>query len=324
MFGFGKKPRAEVGKVGGFGKVPALGDFVRTPGASDEMVAFEAWLTRALEAGEARAGSALKAAWKAAAPHAFLWSGAIDKKLRGVFAGVMVTSNDSVGRRFPLVIGAPLPAATLAPQPHAAPLLLHAFFHQAAAVAERARRTMNASEFQAQVVAIDPPSFDDPAASVDRYTAWAKAQRPSDHWSALYGEDAADEASRHALGILVDATSHYRGQDMPPLTLGVRVPLGAVGKNALALWIDLVRAAAGWKTTVPSFFFPLNTTSPEALIQLGAEAPPSVLADLYARTKDSDSVCELGTADGAPPPPSVSDDVKAAESLADVVAELAG
>ncbi|MBX3231382.1 MAG: type VI secretion system-associated protein TagF [Labilithrix sp.] len=318
MFGFlGKKARSEVGKVEGVAKVPALGDFVRTPSPSDELLAFEAWVTRALETAEAR-GASFKDAFAAGAAHAFVWSGALDKKLRGVFAGVLAPSHDAVGRRFPIVLGVAVPVASLATQPHTAPLLLHELFQHAAAAAARVRQARSASELHAHVASIAPPSLDDVGGCLTRYAEWAKNARASDASTALYGGDA---GWRHALGTIVDATAAYRGQDAPPLSLGVRVPLGAQHGNQLAMWLDFVRSAAGWKSTVPTLFFPLAGTS--ALIQLGAEAPASVLVDLFAPSRDSNAVCDVTNADAAPPPASARAEVYAATSLADVATELA-
>lgn len=327
MFGLlGKKARTEVGPVGGFGKIPALGDFVRTPSPSNEMLAFEAWLTRAIETGEARPGTAFRDAFPHAAPHAFLWSGALDKKLRGLLAGVIVPSHDGVGRRFPLVICAPIPSSALAGNPHAAPLVLHDFFHRAAAAASRAARMHSPAEFQAQVTSIAQPSFDDTTSSLAQYAAWTRGQRAHAIWESLFGADA-EHASRYALYLLVEATAAYRGQDTPPTSLGVRVPLGRDVAITAAMWIDLIRHAAGWKTTVPSLFLPLATDAPRALIQLGAEAPASVLADLYTPTNDSETVCEVTPGvDARLPsvlPPAVGRAVSAPEALlADVVHEL--
>jgi hypothetical protein len=92
--------------------------------------------------------------------------------------------------------------------------------------------------------------------------------------------------------MLVEATASYRGQDAPPLTLGLRVPLGADARAGAATWLDLVRRAAAWKSSVPSYFFALGSSAPSALIQLGAEAPATVLADLVGATP-GDSVCDV-------------------------------
>lgn len=321
MFGLlGKKGRTEVGPVAGFGKIPSLGDFVRTPSPSDEMLAFEAWLTRAVEAGEARRGAAFRDGSSAAAPHAFLWSGAIDKKHRGLLAGVIAPSHDSVGRRFPLVVCAPIPSAAFAGHPHAAPLVLREFFGRAADAAARAGRTRSPAELQSQVSSIAPPSLDKTPSELARYSAWTRAERVSAVWRSLFGIDE-ERAARYALSLIVEATAAYRGQDSPPTSLGVRVPLGHDVATIAAMWIDLVRHAAAWKTTVPSVFLPLAGDRPRALIQLGAEAPASVLADLYAPTEDSEAVCDV-----APSLPSASPPARVVAArdarLADVIHDL--
>jgi hypothetical protein len=138
----------------------------------------------------------------------------------------------------------------------------------------------------------------------------------------VFGDDA-ERAAGSALHLIVEATAGYRGQELPPLSLGLRVPLGADAQVSAALWLDVVRHAAGWKTTVPSVFIPL-APSPQALIQLGAEAPPSVLADLYAPTADSSAVCDVTSGTGTLPPqlPSAVLRAVAAASVIDVVTEL--
>jgi type VI secretion system protein ImpM len=330
MFGglLGKKARTEVGPVAAFGKIPALADFVRTRAPSDEMIAFEAWLTRALENAEGRPGTAFRDAFATATPHAFVWSGAIDKKQRGVLAGVITPSHDTVGRRFPLVVCAPLPASALSAHPHAAPLVLHGFFHHAADAAALATRMRSQAELEAQIASTHPPSFESTSASIARYASWARSSRAHDVWTSLFGADA-DRASRYALYLLVEATRAYRGQETPPLSLGVRAPLGSDGPTTAAMWIDLVRHAAGWKTTVPSLFLPLTTDGRprSVLVQLGAEPPPSVLADLFTPSENSESVCELTPSQDARLPsvlpPSVGRAVSLpAPVLADVVEEL--
>ena len=178
MFGLlGRKTRTEVGAVGGFGKIPALGDFVRTPSPSAEMLAFESWLTRAMETGEARHGSSFRDAFAAGPAHAFLWSGSLDKKNRGLVAGVIAPSHDAVGRRFPIVVGAPLPSAPLAAQPHTAPLVLFDFFLHAAAAISRAAHTRSQADFHAQVTSTPAPSLENASALAARYGTWAQGRR---------------------------------------------------------------------------------------------------------------------------------------------------
>lgn len=293
LFGFGKKGRTQVGAVSGFGKVPALGDFVRTPGASEEAVAFETWLTRAMEDGEARGGVEFRQAYAAGSPHSFVWSGALNGKARGVLAGVVVPSHDAVGRRFPITVCAPLPIAAFAGCPHLVPIVLDEFFRHAAAAAARAARAQSSPEFNAQIAATAPPSLEHAPASAAAYTSWAKARLASDVWADVFSGTAnAELASKYALYMLVESTSAYRGQDAPPLSLGIRVPLGDDARMGAAMWVDLARNAARWKANVPSLFWPVTDAS-AALILLGAEAPLSVLTALWEPARETDSVCDV-------------------------------
>lgn len=322
MFGLFNKARTEVGRVGGFGKIPALGDFVRSPSASGEMMAFERWLTHAMETGEARVGAAWKGTFAQGAPHAFVWSGTLEKKTRGLLVGVVVPSTDAVGRSFPVVICAPVPLAAFGANAHLAPLVLHEFFQHALTAAGRAARTRSQSEFLAQVSAVSPPSLDGVAPALARYATWSKSRVASELWGSVFTDDV-ERATRSALYLVVEATSAYRGQETPPLSLGLRVPLDADRQSSAALWLDVVRTAAGWKTTVPTLFMSLSA-APRALIQLGAEAPSSVLADLYLPNADSNAVCDLTSATSKLPSelPSAVMRAVACTSLPDVVAEL--
>jgi hypothetical protein len=109
-----------------------------------------------------------------------------------------------------------------------------------------------------------------------------------------------DGALANAVQTIVTATTPFKGKEAPQSHLGVRAPLGASPESSAAWWIDLVRSASGWSGTVPTFFWPLGGTS--ALVQLGIDAPPSVLLDVWLPTPDSDHVCDLGagTESGGP------------------------
>lgn len=161
----------------------------------------------------------------------------MDRKRRGLLAGIVMPSHDAVGRRFPLVVCAPLPTAALAGQPHAAPLVLHGFFNLAVVAGGRAARVRSQAEFCTQVASVAPPSFEGAPACLARYVSWARGKRAAEVWTSLFGEDAG-RASSHALSTLVEATAAYRGQETPPLSLGVRVPLGGDSPKSAAMWLD--------------------------------------------------------------------------------------
>ena len=325
MFDFLKRSRGDIGKVEAFGKIATLGDFVRTPSPSEQILAFEGWLARAMERGEERGVNAFKEAFLAGPTIGFIWSGPLEKKNRALVGGVIHPSVDAVGRRFPIVIAAPLPQALFEKRPHATALVMHEFFVEAEAAAVRAKSAQSAAEFQAAVIGVHSPRMNIDGI-VTAYDDWTVRSRASDLWQQLFGDDA-ERGARWALYMIVEAMRPYRGQELPPLALGMRVPLGPDRRHTSALWIDLVRSAAGWKSTVPSAFFPLSGAQ-SGLIQLGGEAPATVLEDLYTPDADRESVCDATPAPTSKMPSSMPDPVARATAsdgalLRDVVAELA-
>jgi type VI secretion system protein ImpM len=302
-----KKTRQDVGSVAGFGKVPALGDFVRAPPRSEEMTAFEEWITGAMEYAEGKRGAAWKDAFARADPLAFLWGGALERKgaakTRGLLAGVIRPSHDSVRRCFPIVVCAPLPIAPFASTPNLAPIVLVDFFRSAARAASLAADARSQAEFMTAVGGATAPGALDIAPAKEAYTLWSKATRARD---VIKG----DSALSNAVRTIVSATSPFKGKEAPSVQLGVRAPLGPSPESTAAWWIDLVRSASGWSGTVPTFFWPLAGSS--ALVQLGIEAPQSVLLDMWLPSDASDHVCDLGAADGARGDDSMSDALRAA------------
>lgn len=103
-------------RQGFFGKLPGHGDFVRA-GLPEAIVAgWDAWV----RAGLAESRATLGAAWRDAFLEAPVWRFRFGPGLLGAagLAGVMAPSVDSVGRYFPLMLGAAMAAP---PAPAEAP-----------------------------------------------------------------------------------------------------------------------------------------------------------------------------------------------------------
>lgn len=96
------------GAAGLYGKMPAHGDFVRRGLPADFVAAWDGWAQRGIAAASAVLGPAWPAAWDAAP----LWRFALPAGACGAsaVAGVLACCRDGVGRRFPLVLAAPLVA----------------------------------------------------------------------------------------------------------------------------------------------------------------------------------------------------------------------
>lgn len=94
---------------GAFGKMPAIGDFFRLNTPAGFVSAWDDWVQRGMLAAQ----TALGAAWDAHYMSAPIWRFSLCAGLAGQTRalGVMMPSVDRVGRRFPLTLMAPLPAA---------------------------------------------------------------------------------------------------------------------------------------------------------------------------------------------------------------------
>jgi type VI secretion system protein ImpM len=132
--------------TGLYGKVPAHGDFVRRGLPSSFVSPWDAWLQDAVAA----AREALGPGWEDAWDHAPAWRFALPAGACGpeAVAGVMLPSQDTVGRRFPVTLAALLPAG--------APMPVPAWFDrvEAAALAGRA----GAADADALLAAIPDPA----------------------------------------------------------------------------------------------------------------------------------------------------------------------
>jgi type VI secretion system protein ImpM len=92
---------------GWFGKLPALGDFAHRRGNDRFNAMLDAWLQRALTASRAQ----LQDGWAHAYLGAPLWNFAFFPGVCGeeLYAGVLMSSVDRVGRYFPLMVYTPVP-----------------------------------------------------------------------------------------------------------------------------------------------------------------------------------------------------------------------
>lgn len=101
--------------MGLYGKVPAHGDFVRRGLPSSFVGPWDAWLQQGMAAAREALGPRWPAAWDEAPPWRFaLPAGACGPD---AVAGVMLPSEDMVGRRFPVTLAALLAPGAATPGP---------------------------------------------------------------------------------------------------------------------------------------------------------------------------------------------------------------
>jgi type VI secretion system protein ImpM len=101
------------GMTGLYGKLPAHGDFVRRNLPEDFVTPWDDWLQAGIVAARDELGDEFPDVWSAARPVGFH----LPAKACGSrpVAGVLLTSEDFVGRRFPLTLAAVLPPGAPAP-----------------------------------------------------------------------------------------------------------------------------------------------------------------------------------------------------------------
>ncbi|MEO7092717.1 MAG: type VI secretion system-associated protein TagF [Polyangiales bacterium] len=277
--------------VSGFGKVPRMGDFVRVRANAEPTASFEAWIQEAMAYGEAKRRDDWPAIYGNGAIHAFVYRPPKKAKTPSVLAGVFRPSSDAVGRRFPLVVGAPLAEQTVAPGPHLLPLVLGDFFEQATSQLMTVDSVGSLEEFERHVGRVNAPYLEDAGARNAEYDNWAHNTQLSTAWSVLYGFGHSPHPI-HAISTLIDCLVPFRGKQALDTPLSARVPLGSGGVAAAAFWIDMVRRIARWSATVPTFFLHFDGYTGSMLIQLG-DTPPSSLLELFAPDPSSDHVCDL-------------------------------
>jgi type VI secretion system ImpM family protein len=276
--------------IGVFGKVPWRAEYLRTRWDGEPFTSFDAWLTDNVEWAALHAGAAFAAASRDGGVNAFVFR---PKNAHGVLAGAIAASADSAGRSFPLVVAAPLTgaAAELAPCPEVLPLVLEDFWQLAseAAVAVQAAGSVE------HAGGVTPPDFTwaiEGSQARAAYAEWAAALPLGDLFSLVYGADGPSIAAG-TVRFVVEAVRPMRGVERPRSPLTLRLPLGAAGGAAVCFWIDLVRRAAAWRSTIPSFFWSHDGAAGTMLLHLG-DPPRSTLADLFTPPSDRGDLCDLG------------------------------
>ena len=153
--------------TGLFGKLPAHGDFVRRGLPRSFVAPWDEWLSAGIEAARATLDEGWDSAWEAAP----VWRFRLSPGLCGPDAvvGVMATSQDMVGRRFPLTLAAILPGAAVPPPDDW-------FAALEAALLDARAGGMDADALAAM---LPPPPADDPDATLDGRSLFWSAGLPA-------------------------------------------------------------------------------------------------------------------------------------------------
>ena len=269
-----------------FGKIWSMGDFVVTAGRSDTLKRYEAFLGNCMDWAQERR-PVWKEAYKRGGVQAFAYRLPSAAKDPSLVVGVMRPSTDAIGRLHPMAVAVRAPLAPFLSAPHLVPLVFTSFFHNATEALPYLADARSLAELQALVERIEVPTLANIDETAALYATWSRTGALRDVWAALFGPYGDSHLPLVAVQAIIDSASPFRGKESPPTPLGLKLPLGEAAGEGAAFWIDLLRHAARWKQTVPSFFWSNDDTM---LLQLGDEVPTTVLADLWCPQYESDHI----------------------------------
>ncbi len=284
--------------VGAFGKLPCTGDFLRVRAGVEPAQAFQQWLGKAIDWAAPRG----LAGWPDRldeTPFAFVFSVGT-----GVLVGVLRGSRDAAGRRFPLAVFGSLDESEVDGHAALIPHAMASFLSAAHGVIDAGPSIDSPGALERLVDALPSPRMVSGASAA--FTSWTSSHTAREVWQSAYGADGASGA-RVAVHTIIEALAPFAGTDDPTTPLCARVPLGADPTFEACAWLDLVRAAGGWRRHVPTAIWPLaavpfggGASGARPLVVGLGQAHPLALAEVVLGGVDADQVCDLTKA--SPPP----------------------
>lgn len=277
-------------RLGLFGKLPTASDFVRREAAAEPFGSFDAWLVSSVEWAHQRGGDPWRRSFASGTGYAFVYRTPAPRRLSPLLVGVLGPSADRAGRQFPLSAAVPLPVAGESLGcPELLPIVFEPLWQRASdIVAEGA--TGVAVESRLGDFELELCSLPEAGAS---YHDWIGNIPPRELWPLLYGEDY-DQQPQLALQLLIEAMRPYRQVERPKTPLTLWLPLGRVAGASVCVWLDLVRRLAGWRETLPSFFWSHDGTDGRLLLHLG-DPPPCTVAELWLPNPQRNEVVDLAS-----------------------------
>src|SRR5262252_4038891 len=261
-------------RVDVLGKVPWRNEYVRPAAATAALTSFDSWMAESVDAAT-RGPSGWGPGYANGAMHAFVYrpSGAAGAEGMQLLAGAVTPSQDGAGRQYPVALAGTLVVPPrLGGAPEVLPLLLEEFWQSAIDLILEAKAAAPSHEEQLRKVqACFGFSVDE---AMSAYAQWISHLTVGELWALLFGPRPA-RTPEATIEDVVAATAPFRGVEQPRTPLTLRLPLGAAAGAAVCFWVDLVRRAAAWRATIPSFFWSHDGSTGTMLLHLG-DAPRSV------------------------------------------------
>lgn len=278
-------------RLGLFGKLPTASDFVRLEAAAEPFGNFDAWLVTAVEWAHQRGGEPWRQSFASGRSYAFVYRAPAPRRLSPLLVGVLGPSADRAGRQFPLSVAAALPVAGESLEcPELLPIVFEPLWQTASDVV--AEGAAGSPAVQSRLGARDLELCSLPEAGAS-YQEWIGDLPPRELWELLYGEDY-EEQPQLALRLLIETLRPYRQMERPKTPLTLWLPLGQVAGASVCVWLDLVRRLAGWRATLPSFFWSHDGVDGKLLLHLG-DPPPSTVAELWLPNPQRYEIVDLAS-----------------------------
>jgi len=282
-----------------FGKVPTHGDFVRRRVNSTALRTFDAWIQEGMIAAGDTPG-VLDADFEKAAPVAFCFSLPAPAP---PFVGVLGPSRDSVGRRYPFLVGFE-GGASLAGNgaPGYLPVVFGERLARAAALIRAATTgQVRAPDLEARVAPLS--SGNDGDTALTGYDAFLKQTTASVFWAKLWGHPQ-DSRKYLLFKNLLDILTPLKGNLPAAFSLVLRFPLCTDRQDPsyeVAFWVSVVLQLLDAPRLQPSFFWTLpeeeDDRRPALLVAL-RHPPPDLFTCLLTGGKGEEACRDLETMGG--------------------------
>jgi type VI secretion system protein ImpM len=271
-----------LGKIGGYP------EFLRAPDVLAS--ALDGWLDAGWQVAHRRHGEQWEGAFAEGSSYGFLWNHG--SKSSEVSCGVIAPSVDSVGRRYPLVIGCRVSSSVVAKEWQAVPLATEAFFDEARTLMVEAHASLlGAADLTERLQKLTAPCENDVDAAARDQAAWASQTGIQEVWGAIFPDsDRPLELAAAALDALGEGLRPWVGQEWPSTSLVLRLPMGRGGPAAALVWLDIVRKLTRWKHTIPTVFWAEET---DALLIAPGSATPALLGELWERDAENENVFDV-------------------------------
>jgi type VI secretion system ImpM family protein len=268
------------------GKMAGHPEFLAAPDAL--ATSLDRWLDSGWQAAHGLHGDAWDRAFAEGTTYGFLWSHG--SKAGEVTCGVLAPSVDSIGRRYPFLVGSRLPSARLERGWSLMPLAAGAFLDEAHALMLETRASpLPVAELSQRLFHLVAPSSEDVDGADEAHTAWSAATSVEAAWSTIFSDEPLASAGR-ALGWVVEALRPWVGREWPATSLLLRLPMGEGGPAAAVVWFEIVRTILRWRQTVPTAFWAAEGSS----LLLGIGPPtPAMLGELWWQDADDDQVMDV-------------------------------